>query len=316
MAEAFTAWSFSSKPPGAASWAGNMGYEDELGSHYMWDSGVANHKRVQPGHAMVLRNAATVLGFGWIEELTRESGTKQRRRCPVCDSTRVEPRASMVPRYRCYHPPCKAEFDEPQLSEENVTRYTGFYGGSWQPLISGASSTIPSTAFLDNAQQNAIRGLSPAWVRSLLEKGTLDGHGWSQTAAGVYTIPGGHTTGEARIRRGQGSFRKALLDRFGAVCAITGPQPAEVLEAAHLYGYAAAGHHDVEQGGLLLRSDIHALFDRYLVGIDPDTWTVRLGASIRESPSYAEYEGAELRIPEELKPDAGYLRTQLLRVLG
>jgi hypothetical protein len=316
MAEEITAWSFSSKPPGAASWAGNMGYEDELGSHYIWDSGVANHRQVAPGHVVILRNAGSVLGYGWIEEITQEAGVKMRRRCPVCTRTRVEPREALLPRYRCYNQACKAEFDEPVEFEEPVTRYAGFYGSSWTPLIGKESSALLEGAYLDKARQNAIRRLSPESVQSLIEKHGLEAHGWTKIGSGVYKIPDGHSTSKTRVRRGQGPFRKALLERFGSVCAISGEQPCEVLEAAHLYSYATAGHHDVLKGGLLLRRDLHALFDCFLIGIDPDTWTVRLGDSIRGSATYAEYDGVELKIPAELRPDPEYLRIQLQRVLG
>jgi hypothetical protein len=64
---------------------------------------------------------------------------------------------------------------------------------------------------------------------------------------------------------------------------------------------------------------LHAAHPRLIrsrAGIDPDTWTVRLGDSIRGSATYAEYDGAELKIPAELRPDPEYLRIQLQRVLG
>jgi hypothetical protein len=171
-------------------------------------------------------------------------------------------------------------------------------------------------AYLDRARQNAIRGLSSEWVRSLIEKHGFEAHGWTKTSPGVYEIPGGHSIGTTKTRRGQGTFRKALLERFGPVCAISGEQPSEVLEAAHLYSYATTGHHDVLQGGLLLRRDLHALFDCFLIGIDPGTWTVRVGDTIRDSTTYAKYDGVELKVPAELRPDAEYLRMQLERVLG
>ena len=78
----------------------------------------------------------------------------------------------------------------------------------------------------------------------------------------------GHRQTLTRVRIGQAAFRKQLLDQFGEVCALTGPCPAEVLEAGHLYSYSKLGRHH-KHGGLLLRRDVHALFDRGRLAVDP-----------------------------------------------
>lgn len=86
-------------------------------------------------------------------------------------------------------------------------------------------------------------------------------------------ITGGHTSGVRKNRIGQQRFREALLARHGEVCAFTGMQPPASLEAAHLVPYSTNAKHDVKEG-LLLRRDLHALFDRHLITIDPDTWSI------------------------------------------
>lgn len=71
-----------------------------------------------------------------------------------------------------------------------------------------------------------------------------------------------------RVRVGQAEFRLRLLARYGNVCAFSGPSPTAALEAAHLYSYAAEGrHHD--DGGFLLRRDLHRLFDLGLLAVEP-----------------------------------------------
>ncbi|MFH8991606.1 HNH endonuclease [Streptomyces sp. NPDC017940] len=74
---------------------------------------------------------------------------------------------------------------------------------------------------------------------------------------------------EARMRRrvGQEAFRARLFREQGEVCAFAGPTSADALEAAHLYSYAESGEHH-EYGGLLLRSDIHRLFDLGHIAVD------------------------------------------------
>ncbi|MGH0033144.1 MAG: HNH endonuclease [Myxococcota bacterium] len=72
-----------------------------------------------------------------------------------------------------------------------------------------------------------------------------------------------------RPRLGQGSFRVVVTDAYQRRCAITGERVLPVLEAAHVRPYASGGEHSVENG-LLLRSDLHTLFDRGYLTITPD----------------------------------------------
>jgi HNH endonuclease len=61
-------------------------------------------------------------------------------------------------------------------------------------------------------------------------------------------------------RRGQQRFREALLEAYDGACAMTGSTAVDVLEAAHILPYKG-DHTNATQNGLLLRSDIHTLFD-------------------------------------------------------
>lgn len=74
---------------------------------------------------------------------------------------------------------------------------------------------------------------------------------------------------ERRPRLGQGTFRVSVLDAYGRRCAVSGEHSLPVLEAAHIRPYAKRGEHSLENG-LLLRSDIHRLYDRGYVTVSPD----------------------------------------------
>lgn len=69
------------------------------------------------------------------------------------------------------------------------------------------------------------------------------------------------------LRQGQPAFRNALMDAYERRCAITGCDIAEVLEAAHISPYLGEETNRV-RNGLLLRADIHTLFDRGLIRVD------------------------------------------------
>lgn len=61
-------------------------------------------------------------------------------------------------------------------------------------------------------------------------------------------------------RLGQGAFRISVIDVYQRRCAVTGERTLPILDAAHIQPYADGGAHNVTNG-LLLRTDIHRLFD-------------------------------------------------------
>lgn len=71
-----------------------------------------------------------------------------------------------------------------------------------------------------------------------------------------------------RPRLGQGTFRFAVQDAYGR-CAVTGERSLPALDASHIIPYSEGGTHEIPNG-LLLRADIHRLFDRGYVTVTPD----------------------------------------------
>lgn len=86
---------------------------------------------------------------------------------------------------------------------------------------------------------------------------------------------------QIRERRGQPEFRSVLLQRCDNRCQITGTKLASVLEAAHIDPYRGPESHH-ESNGLLLRADVHTLFDLDLLGIEPTSLRIELHPEIRE----------------------------------
>jgi HNH endonuclease len=82
-----------------------------------------------------------------------------------------------------------------------------------------------------------------------------------------------------RVRRGQPGLRLRLLRAYDSRCAITLDGPPSVLEAAHLTPHSLSGVNR-STNALLLRADIHCLYDDGLIRIDPATLTVRVAASL------------------------------------
>jgi putative restriction endonuclease len=72
-----------------------------------------------------------------------------------------------------------------------------------------------------------------------------------------------------RPRLGQGTFRIAVTDAYQRACAVTTEHSLPVLDVAHIKPFADQGEHEISNG-LLLRTDIHRLFDRGYVTVTKD----------------------------------------------
>lgn len=80
----------------------------------------------------------------------------------------------------------------------------------------------------------------------------------------------GPTRGAQRLmtpRLGQGAFQAIVQEAYDRRCAITGHTILPTLQAAHIHPVAEGGQHRVDNG-LLLRSDVHTMFDRGYLAVD------------------------------------------------
>jgi len=113
-------------------------------------------------------------------------------------------------------------------------------------------------------------------------------------------------------RLGQGSFRIIVTDAYGRRCAITSERTLPALDAAHIKPYIENGPHDVNNG-ILLRSDIHKLFDTGYVTI-ADDYHFEVSRRIREEyengRDYYALNGKKLLLPTDsiVWPDKKYIR--------
>jgi putative restriction endonuclease len=99
------------------------------------------------------------------------------------------------------------------------------------------------------------------------------------------------------LRRGQPDFRKRLLNAYEDHCAISFVDCVTVLEAAHIKRYGGEETNHV-QNGLLLRSDLHVLFDAGKIGINPSTLRIIVQESIR-STEYGRFHDQKLHLPKD-----------------
>ncbi len=114
-------------------------------------------------------------------------------------------------------------------------------------------------------------------------------------------------------RLGQGTFRALVTEAYARRCAVTGERTLPVLEAAHIRPYGEGGEHALGNG-LLLRSDLHRLYDGGYVTVDPDEQRLLVSRRIREEfengRHYYALEGQKIAAPQKgfSPPEAGNLR--------
>jgi putative restriction endonuclease len=99
-----------------------------------------------------------------------------------------------------------------------------------------------------------------------------------------------------RVRLGQGAFRVLITDAYDRKCAISGERTLPVLDAAHIKPYDQLGPHAISNG-LLLRSDIHKLFDKGYMTITQDykiEVSKRIKQEFENGREYYRYHGNSL----------------------
>lgn len=108
-------------------------------------------------------------------------------------------------------------------------------------------------------------------------------------------------------RLGQGAFRILVTDKYERRCAVSGEKTLPALDAAHIRPYAEGGNHEASNG-ILLRKDIHSLFDANYVTIDSDLRFVvsgRIREEFENGRHYYELHGKRIAVPleREFQPD-------------
>lgn len=151
---------------------------------------------------------------------------------------------------------------------------------------------------------------------------------WDQCLPAAALLGAGTAAGEANVvppaaeerygepmlirpRLGQGGFRVAVTDAYARACAVTGEHSLPALEAAHIRPFSKEGPHRISNG-LLLRSDLHRLFDKGYLTVSPDCHlevSRRLKEDFDNGKSYYPLHGHVVSVPKRAadRPDAELL---------
>jgi len=273
---------------------GNEGYDDDAARYYSWDDTVANHGGPLKGDFIVLWDKHAMLGASVIQSISEMDTRKNRHRCPSCNRTNIKVRRQSKPKYRCHRRDCRAEFETPKVEVIDVHGYRSEHSNAWCDMPGRLDADELRSTCKHPKSMHSIREIDWSAFRTRLSdvgcKADVDMLEDTQI-----DVQHGFKRARLRVRRGQAAFRRRLRRLFGDVCAFSGPQPSQTLDAAHLYSYADEGRHH-NHGGLMIRRDIHRLFDLGLLCVDPSI-TIDVHHDLNGYPTYQHLQGQPLAFP-------------------
>lgn len=113
-------------------------------------------------------------------------------------------------------------------------------------------------------------------------------------------------------RLGQGTFRVAVTEAYDRACAVTREHSLPALDAAHIKPFVERGPHEIPNG-LLLRADLHRLFDKGYLTVTPDRRievSPRLRTEYENGHTYYPHHGRRITLPADplMHPNPNFLR--------
>jgi len=315
------AWSLISVDDTARQYAGNTGYPDKAGYSYSYDSMVGNSTQLSKGDLVLIRSSSQVHGFAIIESIEGHKGEKSIIRCPDCIK---QGRSGAGPKKRKTRPlPWRCqdghEFLTPVETLEQVTFYLAHFENTYRTLNTPIEVGIIKSFALRPSDQASIEELDLRKALSLLSK--ID-----KMAAGSVALitesaislpdqegPGNQEPGQEgyqpnpldqrrkvlrdiHARQGQKAFRHRLIKRYGGRCMLSGCEILEIVDAAHIWPYLGPKDNHPDNG-LLLRTDLHTLFDLHILAFEPGTLIAHFGSEA-SGAGYAHLEGMPLDLSE------------------
>ena len=203
-----------------------------------------------------------------------------------------------IARYRRADPGDRSDFE---IGCRVLTQPFFFEEGDWIPMPASWSRNIVSFKTYDTVTSDGL-GLWEAVNDRLSRRQSSD------ATEGVARFGEPHLI---RPRLGQGAFRVLVTDIYQRRCAVTQERTLPALEAAHIRPYGEGGEHE-PRNGLLLRRDIHSLFDAGYVTITPGLRfevSRRIREEFENGRHYYALHGKTITAPGHpgQRPDAGAL---------
>jgi putative restriction endonuclease len=297
-------WILKSKGEKSA-FGGNLGYADQPASHYIYDTNVKNHNKLKEGDLVAIADKQHIIGYAKITNIDPVSNVpKVRYRCPdvTCQTQELYSRKNKSPKYRCRN---KHEFDMPDTENILVEEFTAHYSSTFFRPEEKTSVSILDKYYL---KRNFYYSIQEADISFFEQEVPGAANLFAgpvspplRPLSGVSDIPPYQPTFDDErdyaalnkaVRNGQSQFKSGLIRIYDHFCMISGCTVPAAIEASHICPYK--GENDNSPfNGLLLRTDLHRLFDSNLIGIEPETLTITLHPSLAGT-YYEIYNGVKL----------------------
>ncbi|QXB59582.1 HNH endonuclease [Pantoea agglomerans] len=309
------AWAFKTIKKSELRYQGNNGYDDNPTKSYSYDNLVANHKQVKEGDIVIVYNRSEILGVTKIDFISRKKTTKEINDCiiPNCNTDKIRKRNKKKPKWRCSN---GHEFAEAKTEHIPITKFSAFYSGSFIKLKK--PYLLLESKIINHNKQLSIQEVRTDWALSLLngvenylEELSSDD---SMEAPALFSKEDYRDVVNRSIkqRRGQKSFREKLI-KSHPQCAISKSKIVDILEAAHIFPYRNKTHNHISNG-MLLRADLHTLFDLNLIAINPSDMTLRIAKNLEKS-EYANLDKKKIDIKHQISIEAIIERWKLFHYI-
>ncbi|WP_214072642.1 HNH endonuclease signature motif containing protein [Mucilaginibacter sp. dw_454] len=292
-------WILKSKGEKSA-FGGNDGYADKPDAYYIYDNFVKNHNKLKRGDYVVIADKMYISGFGIVDQIEIKGGLQKKRySCPICGIKEHSARKNKTPKYKCRK---GHEFDNPIEVETEIQEYTADYSRKFISVPEKTSVHLLENYYINRNPYYSIQQANASFLMDkfpdlLTQLGSPAGISLTGPGNGPPYVPSAKDerdfrTGRSYYRPEQSKFRNDLFNRYGEKCMLTGCTVATAIEASHICHYRGPDDNHCENG-ILLRRDVHSLFDADLLGICPADLTIVLNTELQNT-EYAEFQGKAL----------------------
>ncbi len=140
-------------------WAGNVGYEDELGLVYDYDDSVANWHKINLGSNLFISRNGLLIGVGVVHEVTAEQKQKELFSCPHCERQTLSEKSGNL--FYCAKCGRTISKEDRRRTVKAVARIQARYERAWYPATSAVKSVDILDFLITRDKQSAIREVNP-----------------------------------------------------------------------------------------------------------------------------------------------------------
>ena len=277
-------------------------------STYTYETNDRSKKQIAANDLLFLRDQKRLLAVAHVESVSTEKRERVVPTCPVCGVTKVEMRKKRDIPYRCFN---GHQFAEQAEVRQMTIVHTAFFAHECVKITAPIEPSELRPFETTNSKHIKLKladitglcgyvarrdhNIAPilrSWLRSrTLELGERDADTIEASPLSVMDEQD-RPFQAIRARRGVASFREKLINRYGARCMISGCNVLGFLEACHVSKYQGTEDNH-PANGILLRSDLHTLFDLDLIGINPADMSVTIHADLLNT-EYQKFAGTRI----------------------